>query len=60
MVAALMSLASCRRAVEDAQPVECLKVGQTCKLGPGLLGVCTEGASDKCDHDPCLVCMGQH
>jgi hypothetical protein len=51
---------SCRRTTEEAQPAACTKAGQTCKLGPGLLGVCTESATAKCDHEPCLVCMGQH
>jgi hypothetical protein len=60
ILVALTAFASCRRAADEAQPAACTKAGQTCKLGPGLLGVCTEAASDKCDHEPCLVCMGQH
>jgi hypothetical protein len=59
-VVALATLAACRRSGEEAQPAVCTKAGQTCKLGPGLLGVCTEAAPDKCDHEPCFVCMGQH
>jgi hypothetical protein len=38
----------------------CTKIGETCKLGPGLLGVCAERATGTCPNPPCLVCMGQH
>ena len=58
--ALLAALASCRRAAENTEPASCNKMGQTCKLGPGVLGVCTTAPPDKCDHEPCLVCMAQH
>jgi hypothetical protein len=57
---ALISLGGCPRAVQDEQPGACTKVGQTCKLAPGLLGVCTEAAPGSCPKEPCLVCFGQH
>jgi hypothetical protein len=60
LLVALGALSACQRTGGTTQPAACTKAGQTCNLAPGLLGVCTEGASDKCDHEPCLVCMGQH
>ena len=50
----------CPKAVQEESPATCTKVGQTCKLAPGLLGVCTEGAAERCAQGPCLVCMSQH
>jgi hypothetical protein len=52
-------LSACPKSVEHAPEETCAKVGQTCKLDKGLLGVCTAGTTD-CDGAPCLVCMGQH
>jgi len=59
-IVAMVLLGSCRRTAEEAPPAACTKVGQTCKLAPGLLGVCTEAAPGTCAREPCLVCMGQH
>jgi hypothetical protein len=52
-------LTACPASSGHAPEEVCAKVGQTCKLDKGLLGVCTTGTLD-CDGAPCLVCMGQH
>ena len=60
LVAALaMHVTACPTASTHAPEERCAKAGQTCKLDKGLLGVCSETASE-CDGAPCLVCMGQH
>jgi hypothetical protein len=50
----------CPKQAEEQSGGTCAKVGQTCKLSQGLLGVCTEAAPGSCDREPCLICMGQH
>jgi len=60
LMAAIVVLASCPGTARDAPTEACTKVGETCKLGRGLLGVCTEAAPGVCNHEPCLVCAGQH
>ena len=52
-------LTACPTTSTHAPEESCAKVGQTCKLDKGLLGVCSETASE-CDGAPCLVCMSQH
>jgi hypothetical protein len=38
----------------------CTKVGQTCKLAPGVLGVCVEQMQGTCVQPNCLACVSQH
>jgi hypothetical protein len=59
MLTFALFLAGCPAAVKEPSTM-CVKAGQTCKLGPGLLGVCTEAAPDTCDREPCYTCMSQH
>jgi hypothetical protein len=56
----LLLLPGCRATANEHSAATCTKVGQTCQLAPGLLGICTEAAPGACDGDPCYVCMGQH
>ncbi len=60
LLAGSFGLGGCPRQTEEQGGAACMKVGQTCKLSQGLLGVCTEAAPGSCDREPCLVCMGQH
>ncbi len=55
----VLFLTACPATSSHAPEDKCTKTGQTCKLDQGLLGVCSETASD-CDGAPCLVCMSQH
>lgn len=56
---AALLLTACPTTSSHAPEDKCVKAGQTCKLDVGLLGVCSETASE-CDGAPCLVCMSQH
>lgn len=60
VLVAFVALGACRRSSEEAPPTPCTKIGQTCKLGPGLLGVCNQVTPDTCAKPPCFVCTGQH
>jgi hypothetical protein len=57
---ALLSIAGCPSAKPGHSEGQCSKVGQTCKLADGLLGVCNDGDPERCDAALCLVCIGQH
>ena len=50
----------CKGVAKEEPPTACTKVGQTCKLAQGLLGVCNEAPPGSCPREPCLVCMSQH
>jgi hypothetical protein len=56
----LLSIVGCPSAKRELGEGRCSKVGQTCKLADGLLGVCNDGDPERCDAAPCLVCIGQH
>ena len=56
----LLSIAGCPSAKREPGEERCSKLGQTCKLADGLLGVCNEGDPERCDAALCLVCIGQH
>src|SRR5215471_8165334 len=58
LLALLAGLFGCPPSKES--PTTCTKVGETCRLSAGLLGVCTEPVNPSCDRPPCLVCTPQH
>jgi hypothetical protein len=55
----IAALGACPPAA-DHNAAPCSKIGQTCKLGPGLLGVCSESSDNRCERPPCLACVSQH
>jgi hypothetical protein len=56
---ALVLCAACPEG-QPAATSECERIGDQCRLGEGLLGVCSPAQSRDCAEPPCLVCTPQH
>ncbi|MBX3126440.1 MAG: hypothetical protein KF718_06970 [Polyangiaceae bacterium] len=58
-----LSLTGCPErsaAPSGEETAQCSKLGQKCRLAPGVLGVCNDVPCVGQRQPPCLACLSQH